>query len=134
PVTVKGLGMFGSKEPTALWAAVANTPQLETLQAATERVARAVGLKPETRNFRPHVTLARLRRPRPEAVARFMTHHGGFAAEPFVAPRFALFSAKPHVGGGPYAVEEVFPLRGGDWDVDDEFDDAWDDTDAENAH
>ncbi|MEO1718616.1 MAG: RNA 2',3'-cyclic phosphodiesterase [Pseudomonadota bacterium] len=120
PVSLKGLGIFGSKEPTALWAAVEPNEPLVSLHNATERAARLVGLKPETRNFKPHITLARLRRPRPEAVARFMTHNGGFTAEPFTATRIALFSAKPHTGGGPYAVEDVFPLRGGDWDDDDE--------------
>ncbi|MEO0799033.1 MAG: RNA 2',3'-cyclic phosphodiesterase [Pseudomonadota bacterium] len=118
-VLVKGLGIFGSKEPTSIWAGVEASDHLINLQTATERAARLSGLKAETRNFRPHITLARLRKPRDEALARFLNHHGGFAAEPFFPARFVLYSAKPHVGGGPYVVDQVFPLQGGDWDDDD---------------
>jgi len=122
PVTLKGLGTFGSKEPSALWAAVEASDALNDLQRAVERAARLAGLAPETRGFRAHVTLARLRRPRPEALARFLGHQGGFACAPFVVPRFVLYSAKPHVGGGPYVAEQLFPLQGGDWDEEDDED------------
>ena len=34
------------------------------------------------------------------------------ARKTFVVEEFVLFSSKPKTGGGPYAVEESYPLRG----------------------
>ena len=63
------------------------------------------------------MTLARFKNARPDEVARFLTHFGGLASEPIMVERFALFSSKPKVGGGPYVVEDVFPLSGGTSDI-----------------
>lgn len=117
-VTVTGITTPPSKEPSSIWAAVAPSEALRALQAATERVARSAGLPPERRTFRPHITIARLRRVHEYPLARFLQRHAHLGVEPFVVPRFCLFSAKPNTGGGPYVLEQVFPLRGGSWDED----------------
>lgn len=127
-----GLGTFGSKEPRAIWAAVDAPDTLGRLQAATEKAARSVGLKPETRGFRPHVTIARIGKSNDLAIARYLNHHSAFKTEPFPVARFAVFSAKPMVGGGPYVIEEVFGLQGGSWDDDDDPLDADGETDWQN--
>ncbi|MEC9367856.1 MAG: 2'-5' RNA ligase family protein, partial [Pseudomonadota bacterium] len=67
-------------------------------------------LPPEPRAFHPHVTLARLRGTRPEAVARFLQQRGAFSSAPFTVGRFVLFSSRASTGGGPYVVEEEYPL------------------------
>ncbi|MEL6298187.1 MAG: RNA 2',3'-cyclic phosphodiesterase [Pseudomonadota bacterium] len=117
---IAGLSTLGSKDPHAIWADVRPDPALSRLQAACERAARQAGLKPETRNFRPHVTLARLGRINPDYLARILNRRSGFDTAPFPVARFALFSARPKVGGGPYVVEETFPLIGGTWDDDED--------------
>lgn len=114
---LEGLGTFGAKEPRSLWAGVSAGPELEALARATERAARAAGLKPESRNFKPHVSIARLNKPRIEALTRFLTRHGRFHSAPIVVSRFVLFSSKPLVGGGPYVVEEAYPLSGAAWEA-----------------
>jgi 2'-5' RNA ligase len=111
---LKGLGTFGAKEPRALWAGVEAGPQLESLARACERAARNAGLAPETRAFKPHVTIARLKNPRIEALARFLARHGAFQSPTFVINRFVLLSSRPKVGGGPYIVEDAYPLEGGE--------------------
>jgi 2'-5' RNA ligase len=35
---------------------------------------------------------------------------GGFTAGPFEVSRFVLYSSKASTGGGPYIVEEAYPL------------------------
>lgn len=115
---VEGVGAFGGNDPRTLWAGVAPCEPLEVLARAHERAARAAGLSPEPRSFRAHVTLARLRNTPPELVARWLGKHGRLKCEPFVVQRFALFSSKPKVGGGPYVVEAAYPLSGayqGEW-------------------
>ncbi|MGF1650494.1 MAG: RNA 2',3'-cyclic phosphodiesterase [Hyphomicrobiaceae bacterium] len=119
---LRGVNVFGAKEPHSIWVGVEPNPMLTALQAATERAARIAGFAPETRGYTPHVTIARLKRPRDEGIARYLTRNGRFTCPPFPVPRFALFSSKPKVGGGPYVIEEVFGLRGGSWDdTDDQF-------------
>ena len=114
---LEGLGTFGGKDPRALWAGVTAGPELETLARACERAARAAGLKPEGRTFKPHVTIARLNKPRIEPLTRFLTRHARFRSDPLIVARFVLYSSKPLVGGGPYVVEEAYPLSGAAWEA-----------------
>lgn len=108
-----GVGVFGGNEPRAIWAGVVPSPELDALARAHERAARNAGLPPETRKFKPHVTLARLRQPEPTVIARWLQRHGAFRAPAFFVSRFVLYSSKPLSGGGPYVVEQGFPLYGG---------------------
>ena len=69
---------------------------------------------PRGASFKPHVTLARMRGGRQQAVARFLGENGGLRTQPFTATRFVLLSARPGSGGGPYVVEAEFPFEGTD--------------------
>lgn len=116
PVSIQGVGSFGGREPRVLWAGVEAGEPLAALYRANERAARAVGLEADPRSFKPHVTLARMRGVRHQAVARFLQEHGGLRTQPFVASRFVLLSARPGSGGAPYAIEAEYPFEGtGDW-------------------
>lgn len=108
-----GLGSFGGRKPRALWAGIAPNEALAALQRANERAAQRAGLAPEPRNFHPHVTLARIRNGRPPAVAQWLERQGGFFGEPFTVRRFVLMSSRASIGGGPYIVEEAYPLADG---------------------
>src|SRR5438105_2008647 len=112
PVTIAGVGAFGGRDPRVLWAGVEAGEPLDALKRANDRAARAAGLQPEARAFKPHVTLARMRRGCEQAVARFLGETGALRTRPFVATRFVLLSARPGSGGGPYVVEAEFPFEG----------------------
>jgi RNA 2',3'-cyclic 3'-phosphodiesterase len=111
-VTIRDVGAFGGRDPRVLWAGVEAGEPLDALCRANERAARSAGLEPEGRAFKPHVTLARMRGAREQAVARFLTENGGLRTEPFIATRFVLLSARPGTGGPPYVVEAEFPFEG----------------------
>ena len=111
-LTIDALDVFGGDKPRALVALVRPTAQLTSLQAEHESVARRAGLAPETRKFTPHVTLARLRGTPAEAAAFFIASMGRFPVQRFNVSRFALFSSRASVGGGPYVVEAAYPLAG----------------------
>jgi 2'-5' RNA ligase len=111
-VSIVGGGAFGGRDPRTLWAGVEAGPELDALYRANERAARAAGLEPSPRDFHPHVTLARMRRARQAAVARFLAENGDLRLEPFQVTRFVLLSARPGSGGPPYAVEAAYPLVG----------------------
>jgi 2'-5' RNA ligase len=109
-VRLTQLGTFGGAKPRALYAGVEPSEQLSRLQAAQERVLQRAGLPPDGRKFVPHVTLARLRGSGPEEVARFIAEAGRFEPLSFPVGRFVLYSSKDSVGGGPYVVEQSYPL------------------------
>ena len=111
-VTIKGVGAFGGRDPRVLWAGIEAGEALDALYRANDRAARAAGLEPEGRAFKAHVTLARMRGARQQAVARFLGENGALRVEPFTATRFVLLSARPGTGGGPYVVEGAFPFEG----------------------
>ena len=108
---LSGLGSFGGNKPRAIFADLEPSPALEALQRAHERAAREAGLPPEGRNFKPHVTLARLRGARADAVAAYLERQGGVIAEPFTVNRFVLYSSRDSVGGGPYVIEAAYELE-----------------------
>jgi 2'-5' RNA ligase len=108
-----GLSSFGGRKPRAVVASVAPVPELLDLQAELERLMQRVGLQPEGRKYIPHVTLARLRESSSRQVADYLSERGSFRSQPFRVDRFVLFSSRASVGGGPYVVEEAFPLANG---------------------
>lgn len=112
-LALDGLGSFGNRKPRSVWAGVAPNHALTALQRANERAAQAAGLVPESRNFHAHVTLARLRGGKAAAVASWLQGQGGFSCTPFEVARFVLFSSRASSGGGPYVIEQDYPLSGG---------------------
>ena len=110
-IALRGIAAFGSKKPRSIHAEVQASPALSDLQGEIDRICRRLGLPADQRKFMPHVTLARLRQPKPEDVARFLARNGGFRTPPIRVERFGLFSARDSVGGGPYLLEEAFPLE-----------------------
>ena len=109
-VRLNHLGSFGGDKPRALYAGVEPSEALNRLQAAHERMLQKAGLPPEGRKFVPHVSLARLRGTSAEELARFMAEAARFEPLSFVPTRFVLFSSRDSVGGGPYLVEQSYPL------------------------
>ncbi len=109
---LKGLGTFAGRQPRLIWAGVEAGPELLSLARAHETAGRAAGLLPQLRSFHPHVTIARLRYPRAEALAKYLSRNANFQSQSFLVSHVSLFSAKPITGGGPYVVERTIPLAG----------------------
>src|SRR5258708_24530576 len=65
-LSLAGAGAFGDgPDIHTLWAGVAPSEPLGRLARACETAARRAGLKPDRRQYLPHVTLAYLRHPDP---------------------------------------------------------------------
>jgi RNA 2',3'-cyclic 3'-phosphodiesterase len=110
-MSLSGVSCFGGKKPHSVFAGVAPSAGLLQLQAEQERICQRLGLGADPRKFTPHVTLARLKNSAPEQVAHYLTGRGDFSTLPFKVARFVLMSSKDSVGGGPYIIEEAYPLR-----------------------
>lgn len=113
---LSGVGAFGQKKPHSIWAGVSASPDLYALQGEIESICRRLRLPPDPRKFTPHVTLARLKNANPHEVAHYLSARGNFASVPFTVGRFVLMSSRASVGGGPYVIEEAWPLVGAEYD------------------
>ncbi|MCA0432015.1 MAG: RNA 2',3'-cyclic phosphodiesterase [Proteobacteria bacterium] len=111
-ISLKGVGLFGGNKPHSLYAGVEETGELRRLHDLHERICQVLGLPAEGRKFVPHVTLARLNQPEPRALQRWIEVHSLYRSPSFTVEQFVLFSSRPLRGGGPYAVEEAYPLSG----------------------
>lgn len=106
----EGVDAFGGRRPRAVFASVALSQELLELQAEQERLMQRIGLEPEGRKYTPHVTLARLRESSSRDVANYLATRGLFRTPSFRVSRFVLFSSRASTGGGPYVIEESYPL------------------------
>ncbi len=111
-LALKGVGSFGGREPSALWAGVAESPPLLQLAHAIESAVRRAGLAPEGRRFKPHVTVAYLHGTFDTEVAHFLADAAEFRSEPFIADHFCMYSSRSTKDGSRYVEEAVYPLTG----------------------
>ena len=109
-LSLEGLDALGGRKPHSIAACVKASPALRELQAEHERIAQRIGLEPERRKFRPHVTLARIRSAGQADAAAYLALRGDFRTAPFSVGRFVLLSSRDSKGGGPYIMEEAYPL------------------------
>lgn len=107
----EGLDWFGGEKPRALIARVRPEAALTDLQAEIERRMRRIGLKAETQNYSPHVTVARLRGVSEALAVDWVASRAGVPLVGFLSSHFSLYSARDCVGGGPYIVEAEYPLQ-----------------------
>lgn len=110
-ITLEGAGAFGEGgDINAIWAGVAESEPLKRLAKAVESAARRARLKPDTRNFRPHVTLAYLRRPDPDRVAAWIQANNLLKSPPIWVDRFGLYSSFLASDGAQYRLEAEYSL------------------------
>ena len=109
-LTLSGLDALGGNKPHSIVASVKPTAELRELQAEHERIIQRIGLEPERRKFRPHVTLARIKGVSEADAAAYLALRGDFRTPPFPVGRFVLLSSRDSRGGGPYVMEEAYTL------------------------
>ena len=111
PIRLEGAGAFDDgQEIDAVWAGIAESAELRRLAEACETAARRAGLKSEKRAYRPHVTLAYLRRPDPVEVAAWIQANNLLKSPDIWIDRFGLYSS--HLGreGSHYRLEAEYVL------------------------
>jgi 2'-5' RNA ligase len=110
-IVLEGAGAFGEgADIHAIWAGVAESAPLKRLAKACETAARRAGLKPETRNFRPHVTLAYLKRAEPDRVAAWIQANNLLKSPPIFVDRVGLYSSFLAAEGAQYRLEAEYAL------------------------
>lgn len=110
-LTLAGVGAFGEgADIHAVWAGVEENEGLKRLARTCEIAARRAGLKAETRAYKPHVTLAYLRRLDPAEVAAWIQANNLLRTEPFRITSFGLYSSWRSDQGSWYRLEREYPL------------------------
>ncbi|HKR86961.1 MAG TPA: RNA 2',3'-cyclic phosphodiesterase [Phenylobacterium sp.] len=110
-VVLEGAGAFGEGgDIHTVWAGVADNPELKRLAKACDTAARRAGLKPDGRNYRPHLTLAYLRHPDPAQVAGWIQANNLLKSPPIHVDRFGLYSSFLASDGAQYRLEAEYSL------------------------
>lgn len=107
-----GVGFFPPRgHPTTLWAGVAERAPLDHLHAKIDLACGQLGLGRDSRQFMPHVTLARLHDSPPHRVAAWLSAHAPMRSAAWIADRFCLYRSRPRAAGADYETLETFALR-----------------------
>jgi RNA 2',3'-cyclic 3'-phosphodiesterase len=96
------LAWFGSTKPRLLYIGIKPNRELSELAHRHENLMRRMGLPPETRNFMPHVTLAKVKGVSSLELMDYKLMHGVMKFPPVHVSGFSLYGAKEKTGGGPY--------------------------------
>lgn len=109
-VALNGVGYFEKRgRAHTLWAGISPTDAATALHGRLDRALVKLGLPPEARAYRPHITIARLSQPT-DALAPFLQAHGDLASPPFALDSFSLFESLPSAGGRVYRPVLTVPL------------------------
>jgi 2'-5' RNA ligase len=110
-LSVEGAGSFGEgHKARAIWAGVSDSEPLRQLAARCEAAARRAGLAPENRRYKPHVTLAYLKRVDAQKTAEWVSRHSLMRSAPFRVTWFGLWSSWLSPQGSRYELEREYPL------------------------
>jgi len=107
-LSLVGAGFFGSpRRPRILWAGLAESEALKTLQQQVENVCVQHGFARETRDYCPHITLARGRGGQFDPVAWTEQQQ---AAVTMSVNEFCLYQSLPGRQGVSYPILQRYPL------------------------
>lgn len=110
-LALRGVGHFESRRRThMLWAGLAPSDPLLTLQHKAETAARRAGLPPDSRKFAPHITLARLNAAS-GPVLPFLAAHGALTGEPWAVTAFDLMESTLTPSGAEYETVRRYRLE-----------------------
>mgnify|MGYP000016101066 CR=1 FL=1 len=89
---ISGVGAFyRGKTPHSLWAGVDKCNGLNTLHSAVGSSLSKLGIELDKREYRPHITIARLRSSNEKYVQSYISNHENFKTS-FSVKRFCLYS------------------------------------------
>lgn len=116
PFSIK-LGRAGSFPPTGrgnpkvIWVGIQENTALHKLQSQIEQACREVGLEPDERTFKPHITLGRNKSASAGKVTSFIENLIIPDFDPIHITNFYLFRSELRLDGAVHYVEEKFPLQ-----------------------
>lgn len=114
-VQIRGLGLFGGRQPRVLWAGIETNDAMNSLREKARRAAMRSGVSLSRERFRPHVTLARfgnrIRGTEMHKIERFLTANADFEIPEFEISEFVLFRSTLHQTGAMHDRLMTYPLQ-----------------------
>ncbi|HMB91518.1 MAG TPA: RNA 2',3'-cyclic phosphodiesterase [Rhodothermales bacterium] len=88
------LGVFPSlRRPRVIYAGIPPKPPLLGVHASITHELGKIGIAPDTKPFRPHITIARVKKASAAAVRTFLRAHQSFTLPPFSVSHFHLYES-----------------------------------------
>ena len=111
-IALRDVGWFPSPQnPRVFWAGVHGGAGLANLAKCTEDALVPLGIARETREYAPHLTLARIRRPVPlQAMRNAIANLQSFDFGSVETDRFHLYESRPGSAGTVYSKLAEFKL------------------------
>lgn len=108
-LSLEGVNMFGNtRQPKTLWAGVADEAPLHHLHEKVMNALERIGVEPDRRRYKPHVTLARFSRGTQARISDWLTANGVLKTPTQQVGYFSLFSSQRTDDGPCYLVESRF--------------------------
>jgi 2'-5' RNA ligase len=101
-IKLQGVGHFGLK---AFWVGVALNDDLSFLKEEIDQKLKGLGIEIDSRNFRPHITLARLK---DAGLANLLEEFSLYESREFEVDKFILYSSNLTQAGAIYSIESEF--------------------------
>lgn len=107
----QGLGVFPSRRrPRVVFANIDEVTTLMNVQRDIEQTLQELGFEEDAKAFRPHVTLARLKRAPPQDVRAYLQAHQEFTLDPFDVRAYYLYESTLHPSGAVHERIATFAL------------------------
>lgn len=110
-ITISSIGQFKGIGGAVLWAGVNRSPELASLHAMLGRKLATTGYKPESRSYKPHITLARCNSVSRPLLADFIATHDSLLIPNIPVIAFTLYSSDLSQGGPVYRQEGRYLLK-----------------------
>jgi 2'-5' RNA ligase len=111
-LNLRGIGHFPLKgDPKVLWVGLEPCLELTSLAKKMENLSRRAGFSPESRNYHPHITLARLGDAPPSKVFAYEDEFGLYRKYSVPIRSLGLFHSRLGVEGSRYDLLD-------EWDLD----------------
>jgi RNA 2',3'-cyclic 3'-phosphodiesterase len=112
-IKLKGTGVFPAKgKPTTLWAGIEAPEALNKLHSAIATSLKTIDVKPESKPFNPHLTLARFKEkvPSQEIMENYRLQYLDFESPEFRVDSFVLYRSDLQRSGAIYTIRQRYPL------------------------
>lgn len=111
-ITITGIGYFPEgKQPKVVWVGIKENVSLEALHKKVEDHCEKIGIDPESRPYKPHVTIGRTKNGSKRVVTSFINQHKKIRIPDIPISQFALYESKLHPEGARHQRLQTYFLK-----------------------